>query len=375
MTHIILTIFCALVIFYIGRKSCRGNLKNKYPPPIPMTSQRNQTEIQMTEMTKNDSPRKIVKDPTKVLIVARWHSGSTFAGDLFNKNPKAFYIFEPLCTEKFPHGISYNQTIANSDTIVPEYQQILTDYYNHCRIPIYSLSKFVALNDKIKKSGIIPLNVMASGKIPDSKMDKLTEFCESHEIRVTKTIRLKSLEHLPENLSKDLKIIYLVRDPRAIVKSRITRNDIWDLNKGSRPSNTKKRFDRLDHVCETYDVFLNQRKNYKFAENILVVRYEDLTYERVKMAEKIYQFIGEKERSNFDEKLAHRFEHNARASIRISKGWRGVLDFSVVDRVQKGCDKVFEAFGYEKVLDDQEYEKLRNESSWVLNPGCVDCDW
>ena len=51
---------------------------------------------------------------------------------------------------------------------------------------------------------------MASGTIPGSKMDKLTEFCESHEIRVTKTIRLKSLEHLPKSLSKDLKIIYPV---------------------------------------------------------------------------------------------------------------------------------------------------------------------
>ena len=129
----IFTIFCGFVIFYIGRKSCHGKvkkqLKNEYYQPILMTSPINQTEI-----TKNENPRKIVKDPTKVLIFARWHSGSTFAGDLFNSNPKAFYIFEPLCTETFPHGISYNKTIANIDTIVPEYQQILTDYYNHCRI-------------------------------------------------------------------------------------------------------------------------------------------------------------------------------------------------------------------------------------------------
>ena len=93
------------------------------------------------------------------------------------------------------------------------------------------------------------------------------------------------------------------------------------------------------------------------------------------MAKKIYDFIGERERSNFDEKLVNRLKNNAKASIRISKGWTGVLNFTAVDRVQKNCDRVFKAFGYKKVVDDQEYNKFRNTSSWILKPGCVDCNW
>lgn len=37
-----------------------------------------------------------VSNITKVLLLASHRSGSTFLGEIFNQNPEAFYLFEPL---------------------------------------------------------------------------------------------------------------------------------------------------------------------------------------------------------------------------------------------------------------------------------------
>ena len=37
-----------------------------------------------------------VGEQTKVLLVTAHRSGSTFLGELFNRNEDAFYVFEPL---------------------------------------------------------------------------------------------------------------------------------------------------------------------------------------------------------------------------------------------------------------------------------------
>lgn len=37
-------------------------------------------------------------EQTRVLLVTAHRSGSTFLGELFNRNPNAFYIFEPLAS-------------------------------------------------------------------------------------------------------------------------------------------------------------------------------------------------------------------------------------------------------------------------------------
>jgi hypothetical protein len=44
----------------------------------------------------NHEEEKREKKVSKILLVTSHRSGSTFVGELFNKNPDAFYIFEPL---------------------------------------------------------------------------------------------------------------------------------------------------------------------------------------------------------------------------------------------------------------------------------------
>ena len=48
----------------------------------------------LSDLKKQQPPGN--KDPAYVIIVTYMRSGSTFLGQLFNQNPKAFYWFEPM---------------------------------------------------------------------------------------------------------------------------------------------------------------------------------------------------------------------------------------------------------------------------------------
>lgn len=349
--------------------------------------------------------------PTKnVLVFARWRSGSTFAGSLFNFNPDVYYVFEPLFSRVARWGISYNQTVAKSEIVLPVFHNILEDFYLDCKVPVMAMGRFARYSEKIrakfnklehknltinKSNGIEKFNNLAVwDQIPDSVKERLNEDCLNHGIKATKTIRLKSLNHLPDSLKKSnlgqnlnlLKVIYLIRDPRAIAKSRITRSDKgkWDVI-NQHPED----FDKLDHICETYERFWRERNSailpdktgnfIKTWDNqVLVIRYEDIAYQPLAMAEKIYKFIGI-DKSSLPEVLLTKISKESRKSIEITKGWSKSLNWSAIDKIQNSlsCRLVFEKFGYEIVKNKEDYEKFRydTETSWIKNPGCIDCDW
>jgi len=70
-------------------------------------------------------------EQTRVLLVTAHRSGSTFLGELFNRNPNAFYIFEPLASVQNEHST------LGCDEHYEEKSNILERYYN-CDAPIYS---------------------------------------------------------------------------------------------------------------------------------------------------------------------------------------------------------------------------------------------
>ena len=57
-------------------------------------------------------------------------------------------------------------------------------------------------------------------RLHEDKGGKVRFFCEHKEILAVKSIRLNSVENIPEEVFKsNFKMIYLVRDPRAMVAS------------------------------------------------------------------------------------------------------------------------------------------------------------
>jgi hypothetical protein len=113
-------------------------------------------------------------------------------------------------------------------------------------------------------------------------LETLTDHCTNSQIRSTKTIRMtlqmadKILTLLP-----DLKIIYLVRDPRAVIQSRISLNLVDDQNVAEESSQL---CDRMEKDAELIEKSRNKNR-------IQIVQYEHFAKNTVSIAKDIFKFL------------------------------------------------------------------------------------
>ena len=134
-------------------------------------------------------------------------------------------------------------------------------------------------------------------KVPKSTIDKI---CQTKKITAVKAIRIRRLEDVAQLLREDenFYVIYLVRDPRALVNSRynIPQNN-WKLGSNGKngPNDQTINLDQLNSVCQRYDANLrfysHMRKENR--NRVYILRYEDLNLDLVKYTVDIYRnFLG-----------------------------------------------------------------------------------
>ena len=114
----------------------------------------------------------------------------------------------------------------------------------------------------------------------------LTKSCNEQSVRIFKTIRMR-MEYFKQMLMKDpsLKTIYLVRDPRGIINSRISRKLMSRL--------AGKDVQReSDALCErmSEDILEYEEIKKRWPDNILLVRYEDIVSSTVTKVATMYHF-------------------------------------------------------------------------------------
>ena len=119
-------------------------------------------------------------------------------------------------------------------------------------------------------------------KIGDEEVELITNECKSRDLRVVKLIRLRRLELFQKmrNQGMSVKVIHLVRDPRAILSSRIKKNWISDN------PHTFKHHARL--LCRY------MMEKYEVGEDEIIKRiyFEDWATDTDTGNEDIYDFIG-----------------------------------------------------------------------------------
>ena len=123
----------------------------------------------------------------------------------------------------------------------------------------------------------------------DKCLPKLTEKCDTAELVVNKALRL-TMDMVYKVLQKDpnVKVIYLVRDPRGIVLSRKTVkyiSQIWESDLESESTLVCPKMTR------DYEGF--EQVKSAFPERVKLVRYEDVADRPLEMVKQIYKFIGE----------------------------------------------------------------------------------
>ncbi len=274
----------------------------------------------------------------RILIATTWRSGSTFLGDLIKNEPGVFYSFEPLLYLDHHPGskIELIQSIfrckfsldylrsANGLTGYPNDMQRNKRIWNEC---VYNQTlcydpEFVA-----------PL-------------------CSSFPINLIKTVRLRVKEVLAllkndSLLSKELKIIHLVRDPRGIMSSRAGLN--W--------CKTNPACNNVSRLCSEMDedVPLIKELVTRWPHQHYLLKFEDLAVNVEMETDKLFRFLempvtvstraflNSHTKSN-DQKMKESFlnyEHSTfRKSDAVAYGWKRKMSAKDIANITNICKPV-----------------------------------
>ncbi|XP_067139246.1 carbohydrate sulfotransferase 3-like [Centruroides vittatus] len=281
---------------------------------------------------------------TRILLITFLRGGSTFLGDLMQQNPKTFYFYEPLHflgvrkkfnsyeTSKIFNTLSHLFRCQFNETI--EYNRYLPKYSF-----MFNQNKYLMSNCK---NTVLCRDIKYHYKI-----------CSQSQSILMKVARLNlkdALVFLKQNSDLDIKLVYLSRDPRAILNSRKEMNWCTDVK------------------CNTPFFLCNEMRSDLEALNtsnmsLHWIKYEDLSLHPENMARNLYKGLSIPFRSEAARFLQTHtnsqskrkdFYSTYRKSSTAPLQWIRRLSFKEIDRIQKECGDVMNKLGY-KMIDNSTY--------------------
>ena len=344
--------------------------------PTPSTSKPNHKDLRLDQYEILAPPRRkeeshgeltgktLTTNPSvQVVIVSTKRSGSSFVGELFNANPHVFYLYEPLY---IPHKSVLDHTLKND-----QFTRIAKDVWNHtlrCNFTGQYPSSRSWLNRGEDSFNSCKSNAAIKGssllcpvlRISENKIGSvLNGLCHDRPYTVIKTIRVQNISELKtfiEDPGLNIKILHLVRDPRAVMNSRRglqERN--FDLLRRKGP--------RADEVLDLCD---HMQRNIAFAsstpewlkDRYIRVRFEDLAQDPIGETKRIYVKLG----MQFHDNVISWINNNTqgitniqanknpftrtRDAKKVVDSWRSKLDSSSIKRIQSSCWKAMDALSY-----------------------------
>jgi len=117
----ILIVIFGLVLFKTFSKSRNGSIKD-------LQNNFNSTIFSNKKFSTNNKLQRKGSSRKQVLIVTEYRSGSSFIGEIFNRNPDIFYLFEPLLLTTI-----YGKQKQRTHTLLQT--KLLVDYFAKCELP------------------------------------------------------------------------------------------------------------------------------------------------------------------------------------------------------------------------------------------------
>nr|XP_057932073.1 carbohydrate sulfotransferase 1-like [Doryrhamphus excisus] len=354
-----------------------------------------------------EAPRK------HILLFATTRSGSSFTGQLLNHHPEIFYMFEPLyhVQQAFTNSSGGPRRRLERRALLGAYRDLLLNLYNcdlhfvesyirpepqdHVTNSFFRRSSSHALcSPPVCPEGEDGTGLRTSDPPEETRCPKkcgalnltlASASCLSRGHVAIKTVRIPEvgdLRTLAEDPRLDLKIIHLVRDPRAILASRMmTFSDqfrawkIWNAT-GRQPRSVD--LSQITSTCK--DMVASAETGLQnpawLQGRYLLVRYEDLAFNPQHKASEIYRFVGleledrvrmwmtrnTRGGSSAPSELNYRYS-TTRDSRVAAESWRLHLDFDIVRTVQNQCNRTLDLLGYRPV---HSAAQLRNLSHSLL---------
>ena len=328
-----------------------------------------------------------------LIVVSHGRSGSSIMGDIFNHHPSVFYMYEPLqivwrIHEQFTNkgiNVSYRGLAKELlDEVLRcqfENQHFLDDMEIY-----YRKQKHPRVSKAIASPPLCPLEPTDPqwdpSLCPPMTSESLGSACrDNYDLTVLKVL----ISRIPENTIKifltacnpsdvDCKIVFLVRDPRAVVPSSKSfgffKETAYDLaRRGTRLYSywrCKETEDNLD-IIRKLPGSLRRR--------IRIQRYEDLAFDPMKALSGLYKFAGLTELESVRMWLNTTTKQDRKACNEIdgeqatctkdnawtaANRWRWMVHPHEIDVTEHYCRGVMRTLGYKAV--DGSYELLANKS-------------
>lgn len=325
-----------------------------------------------------------------VLLVSSWRSGSSFLGQAFSQHPSVFYLMEPawhVWTQLSNSG-ARNLKMAVRDLVrsvfqcdLSVFEAYLPEQHNVSSLFMWSQSRALcsppacALSPRDR-----PNDPTECRQHCDSRgLQGAEEACRSYSHVVLKEVRffeLESLYPLLQDPTLDLRIVHLVRDPRAVVFSRekaagaFYRDNAIVLDH-AKVQDGQMQMEVIQEVCRSH-VRINKRATQKPPDFLrgryMMVRYEDIALNTLEEVNNIYKFVGLEMTTRVGEwiyKMTHGKESKggtfriiSQNATSLSQAWRGTLDHAKVRRIQELCKGAMSLLGYRTVSSVQEQKRV-----------------
>lgn len=270
---------------------------------------------------------------TAVVLVSEGKSGSTVLGELFNQQPHAFYLFEPL----------------NSPTLWDHHVEILERLLLECDIDA-DLMKAIAWGYAARKMRWFRDNFTRKPKTSTYSTRNITlarKICREAPVRAAKVIRLDDIPgliRLSDERADQIRIVHLVRDPRAVLVSRLKKK--WIARD---PTSFEA---QARHLCSHL-----MRKSDSFSQssrNVMLIRYEDWARNPHTTNKNIMTWLGLKYDNALQTAMAkvtdadaHRLRDRRRMNLTASVSeWRTFLSASEITSANRVCSDILVRYGY-----------------------------
>lgn len=277
------------------------------------------------------------------MIISTWRSGSSFFGDILNAIPGNYYHFEPLMFLGDVQLRKENWVAKYSLKTITELLQC--NYKDHAINDPYALRRNTALS----KYCDAPYELCNSTTF-------LSVFCQLFPYQSMKLVRLRLnlVEKLLKNSNLNVKIVYLIRDPRGIMTSRMREH--W--------CNAMDECGSTTQLCNDMVLDFNEAKDLseKYPNRFKVIRYEDLSLNPFDMTKMILDFYGlpfhKRVQEFLDTHTNVAGNKHGMSTIRDSKAvpfsWIENLSFQEIDDIQKKCTEAMNLWGYATMLSEDE---------------------
>ncbi|XP_032081504.1 carbohydrate sulfotransferase 2 [Thamnophis elegans] len=397
-----------------GPQQCSGSSPARgvsYPQQLPYYASQSRSDTRALY----GPPVPLARKRQLVYVFTTWRSGSSFFGELFNQNPEVFFLYEPVwhVWQKLYPGDAVSLQGAARDMLSSLFRCDFSVYQLYSSAGtgknLTTLGIFGASTNKVicssplcpayHKQTVGMVDEKLCKKCPPRQLSLLQEECLRYHTLVIKGVRvfdIAVLAPLIQDPFLGLKVIHLVRDPRAVVNSRIkSRHGLIReslqvvrsrdprihrmpfLDAGHKLNKKEGGGGSDYHALGAMEVICgSMTKNLQMAlhppdwlkGNYMAVRYEDLVVDPIKTLRQIYGFLNlvvspemEKFALNMTSGPGYSskpFVVSARNASQAVNAWRTALSFQQIKQVEEFCHQPMSILGYEKVSSPEEVKDL-----------------